>query len=120
MTGRAWIEQRGKKSPSVPVGRVRAGRAAGDGDSQVEAEAIAKLEALQLRLAQLKMRQVRLEARERSLASHRARKLETRRKILVGAVVLNLVERGELEESVLRRWLSGALTRKDDRELFGL
>jgi hypothetical protein len=30
------------------------------------------------------------------------------------------VEQGVLEESVLRGWLKGALTRADDRALFGL
>jgi hypothetical protein len=30
------------------------------------------------------------------------------------------VDQGVIEESVLRGWLEGALTRGDDRELFGL
>jgi hypothetical protein len=45
---------------------------------------------------------------------------DTRRKILVGAIVLAKVEQGVLEESVLRGWLKGGLTRPDDRALFGL
>jgi len=37
----------------------------------------------------------------------------------VGAIVLANVEQGVLEESVLRGWLKGALTRADDRALLG-
>jgi len=44
----------------------------------------------------------------------------TRRNILVGAIVLAKVDQGVLEESVLRGWLKGGLTRADDRALFGL
>jgi hypothetical protein len=43
-----------------------------------------------------------------------------RRKILVGAIVLAKAEQGVIQESVLRSWLEGALTRQDDRALFGL
>jgi hypothetical protein len=44
----------------------------------------------------------------------------TRRKILVGAVVLAKANQGVMEGSVLRGWLDGALERADDRALFGL
>jgi hypothetical protein len=37
-----------------------------------------------------------------------------------GAIVLAKVDQGLLEEATLRRWLDGALTRADDRQLFGL
>jgi hypothetical protein len=43
---------------------------------------------------------------------------DTRRKI--GAIVLAKVEQGVIQESVLRSWLDAALTREDDRALFGL
>jgi hypothetical protein len=79
-----------------------------------------RIETLESRLAQLKAKQHRMEARRRSLESRRARRDDTRRKILVGAIVLAKVEQGVLEESVLRGWLKGALTRADDRALFGL
>jgi len=69
---------------------------------------------------QLSARQLRYAAREKYLAGKRSRKDDTRRKILVGAVVLSLVEKGRLEEATLRRWLDAALVRKDDRGLFGL
>ncbi len=72
------------------------------------------------RLAQLKARQERLDARLAYLASSRARKDDTRRKILAGAVLLAKVEAGEFELRTLKRWLDKALTRTDDRDLFGL
>jgi hypothetical protein len=66
------------------------------------------------------LKQRRIEARRRSIESRRARRDDTRRKILVGAVVLAKVEQGALAESVLRRWLEAALERADDRALFEL
>jgi hypothetical protein len=45
---------------------------------------------------------------------------ETRPKILIGAVILAKIERGEFDEKKLRGMLDSALTRKDDRALFGL
>jgi hypothetical protein len=41
-------------------------------------------------------------------------------KILGGAELLSKVEAGEFEEATLKAWMSVALTRPDDRELFGL
>ena len=79
-----------------------------------------RIETLEERLKQLKARQQRIEARRRALASRRSRREDTRRKILVGAIVLAKVEQGVIQESVLRGWLKGALTRPDDRALFGL
>jgi len=48
------------------------------------------------------------------------RREDTRRKILVGAIVLARVDQGLLEESVLRGWLAGTVTREEDRALLGL
>ena len=81
---------------------------------------LAKIAELEAKLRQLKERQQAVEARQRTLESRRSRKADTRRKILVGAVVLAKAERGELSESDLRRWLDQALVRADDRGLFGL
>ena len=79
-----------------------------------------KIEAKRVKLEQLKMRQVRLENRLQFLAAKQARRDETRRKILIGATILAKIERGEFEEKKLRAMLDEALTRKDDRALFGL
>jgi hypothetical protein len=79
-----------------------------------------RITALQDRLKQLKAKQQRLEMRRRATESRRVRKEDTRRKILVGAVVLAKIERGEFSDSQLRGWLDEALTRVDDRALFDL
>ena len=90
------------------------------GDTKARATRSAKIAELEEKLRQLKAREQAVEARRRTLESRRSRKADTRRKILVGAIVLARVERGEISESDLRRWLDGALTRSDDRALFGL
>jgi citrate lyase beta subunit len=69
----------------------------------------------QERLKQLKARQLRVVARQRALESRRDRKAVTRRKFLVGAIVL-----AKVDQAQLRRWLDEELTRDDDRELFDL
>ena len=57
-----------------------------------------RVEAKRLKLEQLKVRQRRLENRIRYLASRQARRHHTRRQILVGAVILAKIERGEFDE----------------------
>ena len=79
-----------------------------------------RITGLEEKLKQLRTRQQRIEARKRALLSRRERAADTRRKILVGAIVLAKVEQGEIDAGQLRGWLDQALTRKDDRELFGL
>lgn len=79
-----------------------------------------QIAALEERLRQLREREQRVAARQRTLESRRERKADTRRKILVGAVVLAKVEQGVLSEAQLRAWLEGALVRQDDRALFCL
>jgi hypothetical protein len=79
-----------------------------------------RIQMLETKLEQLKVRRQRLEARKKALLSKRQRAADTRRKILVGAIVLAKVEQGEFEQRTLRRWLDKALTRADDRALFGL
>lgn len=76
-----------------------------------------RIAGLEERLKQLRTQQSRVRAR--ALASRRARKNDTRCKILIGAVVLAKVDQGVLQ-SVLRTWLDAALTQADDRELFNL
>ena len=79
-----------------------------------------RIDALEQRLKQLKVKQQRMEIRRRSVESRRARRDDVRRKILVGAVVLVKVQQGGFQEATLREWLDAALTRADDRALFGL
>ena len=75
---------------------------------------------LEEKLRQLKARQARAEARKRALLSRRARKDDTRKKILAGAIVLAKANQGELDPKLFRSWLDQGLTRADDRALFDL
>jgi hypothetical protein len=79
-----------------------------------------RIESLEQRLKQLKARQQRAQARARTIQNRTARREETRRKVLVGAIVLARVEQGLLTEAVFRDWLDAALLRQEDRTLFGL
>jgi large subunit ribosomal protein L7/L12 len=79
-----------------------------------------RIQALEAKLKQLKTLEARKAARARTAAAKKSRGEELRRKILAGAVLLAKVEKGEFEEAVLKRWMDGALTRNDDRLLFGL
>lgn len=77
-----------------------------------------QIETLEERIKKLKAKKLRMEARQRTIDSRRTRRDDTRRKILVGAIVMAKVEQGVLEEATLRGWLDEALTRDDDRALF--
>jgi hypothetical protein len=79
-----------------------------------------RIDALEQRLKQLKVKQQRIEARRRSLETRRVRRDELRRKILVGAIVLAKVEEGGFERATLMGWLHVALTKEEDRVLFEL
>jgi len=79
-----------------------------------------RIETLKERLKQLEVRKTRAEARKRALLARRARKDDTRRKILAGAIVLAKVDQGTLDPTTFQGWLDQALTRADDRALFGL
>lgn len=79
-----------------------------------------KIDRLERRLRALKARKQRVDARRKSLETKRTRREETRRKILVGAIVLAKVDQGVMEESLLREWLGKALIREEDRALFEL
>jgi len=79
-----------------------------------------KIEETRRKLEQLKARRQRIDARLQYLVSKQARRADTRRKILVGAIILAKVERGDMDEKALRAMLDKALTRADDRELYGL
>ena len=79
-----------------------------------------QITALETRLRQLKARQQRVEARRRSIEAQRIRKTDTRRKVLIGAIVMARIEQGRFPEAELRAWLKEGLTRDDDRALFEL
>jgi hypothetical protein len=80
---------------------------------------VARLAALDQRLARLQAERGRVVAR----VSHAARTRDTRRKILVGAAVLTALDLGTDVPAFssladLTRWLDGRLTRPHDRAVF--
>jgi hypothetical protein len=79
-----------------------------------------RVHTLELKLKQLKVVQQRKDARTRTVEIRRTRREDLRRKILVGAVVLAKVEAGQIEERVLKQWLDPAISKPEDRVLFGL
>jgi hypothetical protein len=79
-----------------------------------------QISTLQEKLSRLKLRQQHLDARKRAIETLRERKAETRRKILVGGIVLAKVEQGEIDNLQFRGWLDQSLRRAEDRALFGL
>jgi len=79
-----------------------------------------RIATLEEQIQALKMRQRRVDARRRTVDSHRQRREDTRRKILVGALVLTQVERGDYPKEKLLQTLDQYLTRPEDRALFGL
>ena len=88
--------------------------------SQVLAKLEASIEAQQKKLAQLKAHKQKIETRQKSKLQGAARQQDTRRKVLAGAMLLELMNKdAELQKSMLGQ-LSSFLTRDDDRKLFGL
>jgi hypothetical protein len=68
----------------------------------------------------LKAEQQRIEAKKRAAEQQRKRQDETRRKVLVGAVVLAKLEDGTYPETEFTTMMEAALTWAEDRRLFGL
>ncbi|MDQ2733542.1 MAG: mobilization protein [Pseudomonadota bacterium] len=88
--------------------------------SQTLSKLEASIEAQHKKLAQLKARKLRIEQREKSKLQGAARKQDTRRKVLAGAMLLELMAKDtEFQKQMLGK-LSAFLARPDDRGLFGL
>ena len=79
-----------------------------------------KIAAAEAKVKQLKVRQRQIDARKRSLAARNERGKDLRRKILVGAIVLEKVKAGEIPTADLHRWIEPKITRAEDRALFDL
>ena len=80
----------------------------------------ATIEAQQKKLAQLKAKKQKMDALHKSRLSGLARRQDTRRKVLAGALLLELMNKDpELQTQMLGK-LSAFLTRPEDRVLFGL
>jgi hypothetical protein len=79
-----------------------------------------RISALEERLKQLKAQQHKKDARERAKIARQTRQAETRRKFLVGAVVLAHVEHDAIAKTKVRQWLDDSLESDEDRALFDL
>jgi len=79
-----------------------------------------QISTLQEKLLQLKLRQQRVDARKRAMSADRERKADTRRKILLGALILDKMRLGDIDQQQISTWLDSALTRTADRALFSL
>lgn len=77
-----------------------------------------RIAAAEERLKTLKARHVRAATRQRARDAKQKRRDDLRCQILVGAAVLELVDRGEIKTALLAQWLKETLTRDEDRALF--
>lgn len=75
---------------------------------------------LEAKLKEAKAQKAALEQRQRALDAKKGRADDTRRKVLLGALMLDLWEHKKGNESELRKELDGFLNRPGDRALFGL
>ena len=74
-----------------------------------------RIASLELKLQQEKAKRSQIEARKRSAAKKKQHAEDTRRKILVGAMVLNTVDAGTWPRDKMISMLNATLTRDDDR-----
>jgi large subunit ribosomal protein L7/L12 len=79
-----------------------------------------RIAALEAKLKQERAKKQKVEARLRAIEQKRKRAEDTRRKILAGALVLELMEQDEQTKQRFLARLDKYLTRADDRALFGL
>ena len=73
------------------------------------------------RLEQLLQKQEELKAqirKEKNKLDQAERKNDTRRKILLGALMMDMMKKGELDEKKIMKKLDGFLSRNTDRQLF--
>lgn len=79
-----------------------------------------RIKELEEQLRQAKALKQKVEARARAEAAKKKRAEDTRRKVLLGAFLLQQMESDPATHASVLRGLQGFLTRPDDRELFGL
>jgi len=75
------------------------------------------------KIEKLKEQKARIEARIRDAKNREkeaARKQDTRRKVILGGVILKRLKQGLLNEEEVNRWIKEDVTRKADLALFGI
>lgn len=80
----------------------------------------ATIQAHRKKLEQLKAKKIAIESRQKIRQKQGERKQDTRRKILIGALILEKMEKDEELKQKVTKELDQFLTRKTDRELFAL
>ena len=80
----------------------------------------AKIEAQAEKLRRLKEQKAKAERRAKLIQQKQERTKDTRRTILLGAMLLEKIKRGEIDPDRIRNDLDPFLRRNADRELFGL
>lgn len=79
-----------------------------------------RIAALETKLKQERAKKQKIEARLKAAEQKRKRTEDTRRKILAGALVMELMEQDQQTRQKFLARLDRYLTRADDRALFGL
>ena len=79
-----------------------------------------RIDELQEKLKQAKALKTKIEARKKAADSKKKRAEDTRRKILVGALALEMMDQDQYAKTRIMARLDKFLTRADDRALFGL
>lgn len=79
-----------------------------------------RIKAQEEKLKQLKALKQKQEAQKRAAEAKKSRADDTRRKILIGAMMLEQMEKNEATKASVMSKLEAFLTRPDDRQLFAL
>ena len=79
-----------------------------------------KIAELQDKLSQVEKAKLLAENRQKSKISQLKRKIDLRQKILIGAMIMEQVKRGEYSREKITAELDKFLVRPKDRALFGL
>jgi hypothetical protein len=79
-----------------------------------------KIKALRDKLQKAEEQKRALEAKRKAADSKKTRSLDTRKKILAGSTIIDLMGTDEAVRSKMHERLNSLLTRSQDRELFGL
>lgn len=79
-----------------------------------------RIKAQEEKLKQLKALKQKQEAQKRAAEAKKSRADDTRKKILIGAMMLEQMEKNEATKTSLMGKLESFLTRPDDRALFDL
>ncbi len=80
----------------------------------------ARIADLEKKLSQARAKQQQIDAQKKAAQSKISRAEDTRKKILIGSVILSKVQNGGWPKEKFLAMMGGALTREKDRALFGL